>query len=228
MYLSRCRLRATAIDHPGAWSLLGGDYQVHRSVWALFADSPDRRRDFLYRVDAGPDGRPTVLTLSQREPSGPHALWEVESKLIEPQLQAGDRLRFSVRLNPVVSRRSGDERRGTRHDVVMDTKLRSGWSKLDPRERPAEASLVQEALENWLEVRSQRHGFAMVAGSLLCESYQVLTFGKGKRPPVRLGVCDVSGELTVRDVTAFLETWKHGLGAAKGFGCGLLQLRRAP
>lgn len=228
MYLSKCRLRSTAIDHPGAWSLLGGDYQVHRSVWALFADSADRRRDFLYRVDAGPDGRPSVLTLSQREPSGPHALWEVESKWIEPQLQPADRLRFSVRLNPVVSRRSGDQRRGTRHDVVMDTKRRSGWKALDPLERPSEASLVHEAVEGWLEARSERHGFTLVNNSLLCEGYQVLTFGKGKGPPVRLGVCDVTGELTVHDVNAFLETWKHGLGAAKGFGCGLLQLRRVP
>lgn len=228
MYLSRCRLRAAAIDHPGAWSLLGGEYQVHRSVWALFADSPDRQRDFLYRVDTGPDGRPTVVTLSAREPSAPHALWETESKLIEPKLAAGDRLHFSVRVNPVVSRREPGQRRGDRHDVIMDAKRQMGWSRLDRNERPPEAEVIHSAIQAWFQARSKAHGFGLVEGSLLCEGYRVATFAKGKGKPVRLGICDVAGEFIVEDVSRFLETWRGGLGAAKGFGCGLVLLRRAP
>ena len=79
--LARARLRrdqpAEALarilvpEEPGA--RLGA---AHSLVWALFADSPDRRRDFLWR-----EMRPgEFLILAARPPSDPHGLFDLEYK----------------------------------------------------------------------------------------------------------------------------------------------------
>ncbi len=89
---------------------------AHRLVWALFADGPERRRDFLWREE-GP-GR--FLALSARPPVDSHGLFRLEWQPFEPVLAPGDRLRFLLRANPVIARSDAPGQRGRRHDVVMD------------------------------------------------------------------------------------------------------------
>src|ERR1044071_3250785 len=97
-------------EEPGA--RLGA---AHSLVWALFADSPDRRRDFLWR-----EMRPgEFLILANRPPVDPHNLFDLEYKPFAPVLAAGQRLGFDLRVNPVVSIPSAPGQRGRRTDVVM-------------------------------------------------------------------------------------------------------------
>ena len=87
-----------------------------RLVWTLFADSEDRKRDFLWREDDA--GR--FYVLSSRPPEDRHHLFTVETKAFEPALTPGDKLVFSLRGNPTVARPRGDTKRaGKRDDVVM-------------------------------------------------------------------------------------------------------------
>jgi CRISPR system Cascade subunit CasE len=63
----------------------------HRLLWTLFADAPDRGRDFLWREDG--DGR--FLILSARSPTDEHRLFEMdEAKPFAPVLATGTYLRF--------------------------------------------------------------------------------------------------------------------------------------
>ena len=125
LYLSRARLRRDASVKTLLPLLLGdgrndgGAQQPgHHLVWSLFADAPDRRRDFLWREME----RGTFLMLSVRKPQDRHALFDIdEPKLFAPALAPGDRLRFSLRANPVVRRRRDPAHlRSAKHDVVMD------------------------------------------------------------------------------------------------------------
>jgi CRISPR system Cascade subunit CasE len=121
LFLSLAQLRRDAPVAALAELLVPADAMAraaasHRLVWSLFADADDRKRDFLWREEA--PGR--LMALSTRMPADPHGLFDVESKPFEPMLRPGDRLGFTMRVNPVVSRSEAHGQRGKRHDVVMD------------------------------------------------------------------------------------------------------------
>ncbi len=219
MFLSRLTLVDGATGTPDLWRTFSSPYAIHQGIWRLFPRAAGAERDFLYRLDVA-EGRPQVFTLSAREPQA-SPLWRRETKKVAPDLRAGDRLEISVRVNPVVMR----ER--LRHDVVMDLKKRLGWKDLPATGRDREAELVQRALSEWLAARAERCGIAV--HSLRAEGYRSERFAKpgAAQKPVAIGLCDLELEAEVKDPSSLLATWKQGLGPAKGFGCGLMLLKRA-
>jgi CRISPR system Cascade subunit CasE len=240
LYLSRARLRSARGEALSAIAplLIPDDIDqrpghAHRILWLLFQDVPDTTRDFLWRDE----GQGRYMILSHRLPHDPHQLFEVDTKLFEPALSAGDRLRFALRANPVVARKSGDDppagvrrARGKRVDVVMDA-LKS-VAKTDRSARTGRAferdKLVESAGRKWLETQGQKSGFRLTDGALLeIGGYaQIPVERRGKRP-AGFSVVDFSGELEVADPAAFLARLAHGFGAAKAFGNGLMMIRRA-
>ncbi|HYU33586.1 MAG TPA: type I-E CRISPR-associated protein Cas6/Cse3/CasE [Thermoanaerobaculia bacterium] len=219
--MSRIRLSPEAAHDRRFWTLFESPYQLHQAIWNLFSDRPDRRRDFLYRLESD-GGRPTLYALSDREPrpdSSLGALWQVESRPLRPALRPSDRLRFSLRANPVVTRD------GSRHDLVMDLKKDLAKRGVPKAQWPSEAALAQQAGEGWLARRATEHGFA--TEWVWIARHEVLTFRKPSGATVRLAVCDFEGVLSVTDPERFLAMLRQGLGPAKGFGCGLLLCRRA-
>jgi len=191
---------------------------AHRLVWALFADGPERRRDFLWREEA--PGR--LLTLSARPPHDPHGLFELDWKPFAPVLAPGDRLGFALRANPVVARPQAPGHRGKRHDVVMDA-LRAA-----PRETRAEArrAAVLSAGHAWLVRQGEAHGFAP-EGEVVVDGYDRVVVPREGGAPAVFGVLDFQGVLTVRDPGRFLAALARGFGRARAFGCGLMLIRRA-
>ena len=224
LYLSRIRLRRDAPVAALAGLLLpdAADARIaasHSLVWSLFADTPDRRRDFLWRQEA--PGR--FLTLSARLPVNAAGLFSVESKPFEPDLATGDRLEFSLRANAVISRSTGPGQRGRRHDVVMDA-LRA----TPPGEARAQAraEAVVAAGRAWLARQGAEAGFEPFAG-VAVDGYEKCRLPRRFGPPATFGVLDFDGQLTVTDAERFLARLTSGFGRARGFGCGLMLIRRA-
>lgn len=224
LHLSRAQLRRDAPVAALAGLLVpteGGARAgaAHRLVWALFADGPERRRDFLWREE-GP-GR--FLILSARPPANPHGLFDLDGpKPFEPALAPGDRLGFLLRANPVVSRGAERGVRGKRHDVVMDAlhAVPSG-----ERAGLRQAAIV-EAGRAWLARQGAVHGFEPEAEVAVDGYEQVRVPRQGARPAI-FGQLDFEGRLTVRDPAAFLPALAAGFGRARAFGCGLMLIRRA-
>ncbi|MBX6741041.1 MAG: type I-E CRISPR-associated protein Cas6/Cse3/CasE [Acetobacteraceae bacterium] len=190
----------------------------HRLVWALFADGPERRRDFLWREEA--PGR--FLILSARPPEDIHRLFKLEMKPFAPALALGDRLGFALRANPVVARPVAPGQRGRRHDVVMDA-LRD----VPPGERAAaRPEAVLGAGRAWLARQGLVHGFRL-EGEVAVDGYETVSIPRGEGPPARFGVLDFAGVLTVQDPPRFLAALTVGFGRARAFGCGLMLIRRA-
>lgn len=234
LFLSRARLRR---DVPAAalWRELApqdDDKRVatsHRLVWTLFADSPDRERDFLWR-EAAPG---TFYFLSDRVPEDRHNLFEIDpAKPFNPQLRPGDTLQFSLRANATVARKpqgaSGEKVRGKPSDVVMDALYRI------PKGREREAArrdAVATAGINWLGTRGERCGFRLPdrtteMGPDCITSYRVLQLDH-RNSKMRLGVLDFDGRLVVDDPERLVEAIARGFGRGKAFGCGLMMIRRA-
>ena len=154
MYFSRVRIRPGINELSILADMLRQDqYTVHRMLWRLFPGQEERT--FLYREEIareqlGPSpaarGEPVYYIVSQVKPlESENSLFDVQSKLYQPNLQAGDVLSFNLRANPVEQvkvMRSEDEqvkhakrrkdqglkekitKKRVHHDVVMNEQLR--------------------------------------------------------------------------------------------------------
>ena len=222
LWLSRARLRADASVSALAQQLVPEGASAHPAaahhlVWTLFADGPERRRDFLWREEA-PD---RFMTLSRRPPVNIEGLFDLDSQPFAPMLAAGDRLGFTLRANPVVARATAPGQRGKRHDVVMDL-LKSVASGQRAEARP---DAVLTAGRAWLARQGLVHGFRP-EGEVAVDSYDRVVIPRETVKPAIFGVLDISGVLIVEDPVRFLAAQAAGFGRARAFGCGLMLIRR--
>lgn len=223
MYISRATLRDD-IGASGLAALLPRDsYSSHQLVWRLFDSSPTQQRDFIYRQEV--TRQVEFYLVSERPPADDQGRWVVETKSYKPQLAEGDRLAFQLRANPVRSTRD-DTGRVKRHDVVMDLKTQIKGSEDDHEELPL-PMVAQQAGSRWLAERAGRHGFAVDPQQLRVDGYRQHRLRKrGKKSRIQFSTLDYSGILAVTDPQLFQQALFRGIGPAKGFGCGLLMVKR--
>jgi len=225
LYFSRARLRRDATVQ-ALLPLLqgsgnGGRHPGHHLIWSLFADGPDRRRDFLWReMEQG-----TFLILSARPPVDRHALIDLDTpKPFAPLLEPGDRLQFSLRANPVVRRYDPGRGRSVKHDVVMHA-LRShvGGPRAENR-----LAVIRDQGVSWLQRQAGNAGFIVQPRSVRVDGYEQHHVTRRKSASaMSYSTLDFDGLLTVSDPGAFLAALAGGFGAAKAYGCGLMLIRRA-
>lgn len=216
-YFSRIELR----DDPQALKALAGQawggYRLHQSLWKLF-EGEINRRNFLYRAIEGREGS-AFYVVSAQAPRIVDRLWRVQTKDYAPRLQQGDRFRFSLRANPVVTRTIGDK--GKRHDVIMDAKKGTADRDLDPR-----GFWYRPGLE-WLNRRAGKGGFQVEKVNIDgYRQHRMFKPGRGRQQDIRFSTLDFDGILTVTDPDALGQILFGGVGPAKAFGCGLLLVRR--
>lgn len=227
MYFSRVQLDAGRITAPQLSRLAGGDqYLPHQLLWRLFSSGQgadrDKQRTFIYRA-MDETAWPAFYLLSKEKPAATEGYWKIDSKIFEPVLSNGTRLRFDLRANPV-KRSTNAEGRQHRHDVVMDLKHKksNGSQELDLR------ALEHEAAHAWLSKRANKLGFSLVEGAFVADSYRQHRISRGgKRAPIRFSSLDMRGVLEVTDAERLRATLFNGIGPAKSFGCGLLLVRPA-
>lgn len=207
-----------------------GAYSHHQRLWQLFPGvSKDRSTATHFLFQHTPKIHPQCfLVLSQEQPT-PHESFQIESKPFLPEIQNGELLQFSLRANPVVTRNK------KRNDIVADWKyqFKQDWEAKNPEQDfpgfPAlghsQAQIVNIECRKWLEKQGAKHGFEIK--NCLAESYHQHGFYKGdQKQGVKISTVDFSGVLKVTDYGAFKKILFGGLGPAKGFGCGLLLIRR--
>ena len=208
-------LQPLLLDSPSGPSSTG-----HNLVWSLFADGPERTRDFLWREST----QGIYYILSSRPPVDRHALFDLaEPKEFAPALAAGDRLRFSLRANPVVRRLISGKKHSTKHDVVFDA-LRKQAAECRASHRHA---VIQEQGFEWLARQGKQSGFAVEQREVGIDGYAQHQVGREKSQPMTFSTLDFEGVLTVENPSRFLPAIVRGFGAAKAYGCGLMLIRRA-
>jgi CRISPR system Cascade subunit CasE len=212
-FLSRITLRPGAERDPAFARLRLDLIGWHQQIWQLFQAPPGTERDFLFHIED--HERPRALALSARPPRIDDRWWQVESKPYAPDLAVGDRLSFRLRANPTI------KRDGKRHDVVMDA-LQA--AKARGEGTPHRPTVIAEVGPAWLAARADTHGFSLT--SALADRYEDHRARRRDGKPLTVSTLDFEGLLEVADVERFRQTLHHGLGHAKGFGCGLLLIRR--
>ena len=241
MHLSRVNVLAEEPDKL-AEILKADHYQLHQLLWRLFPERNQKvPRDFLFRRDES-KGFPIFYLLSPTEPIALAGVLAVESKPFNPQLKAGDKLRFTLRANPieqVTKERALEEQellridrqkkglrekeiipmKRVRHDVVMH--LKNTLTEAESTEY-SQAELEQQAGAAWLEKKAGSNGFNIL--SVTAEGYQQHHF---KKRGIKISTLDFNGVLEVTEPELFIQKALYkGIGPAKAFGCGLLSLAR--
>lgn len=224
-------------ERDAAFEWACGAYAEHQWLWRFFPAQAGTRRDFLFRRQ-DVEGFPRFYVISKRQPRANGSAWQVMTRDYAPDVEAGARLHFDLRANPVVTRSIDGTMK--RHDVVMDEKKRllrarglSHWEDWNPARSmpdgradppPPLYDLVQRTCIDWLKARAGVLGFAVDENDVVAEAYQQ---HRGKRDQLQFSTVDFVGELIVTDREAFARTLLEGVGRAKAFGCGLLLVRRS-
>ena len=207
---------------------------AHHLVWSLYADTPERTRDFLWLEERSNQ----FLILSDRMPENRLGVFDIERiTRFEPMLEPGSILGFSLRANPVVRKKTdGDGRRYTVKRDVVGLAL-----KANDGEKPKQM-IVRQSVMEWLrrvaqgtgcahdnEDTKNGHGFMIDEDALRTSGYgrRTIRRGRGKKA-IRFGVVDIAGRILVTDPERFVLKLHTGFGAGRAFGCGLMLVRRVP
>lgn len=206
MFLSRVEI---------PWELARNPYDLHRQLWRLFpgeeketrSNGEELRQGFLFRIEDNPTGRPArLLVQSRRAPEAATGVMLVGTREILPQPVAGQRLAFLLTANPVK----------TITDVQRDAKPGKNSEK-------CRVPLIKEEDQREWIARKLANAGEIEAVNIL--PHAPVYFRKGNRGG-KLATVTFDGVLRVSDPTRMTELLRNGIGPAKGFGCGLLLVRR--
>lgn len=239
-YFSRIELdpRHTGAHDAVAQCLGGSAYDDHQFLWNFFPAPQGAPRDFLFRRFDPQAGRtqPLFYCVSARPAVAPHPAWQVSCREYAPQVRAGDRLRFDLRVNPTEARKRDGKSR--RDDVVMHAKKRiaaehgvTRWADVPETARRPLYELAYEAVSTWLggaggSGLAARYGFR-VADELRVDGYRRHRFAHRGLKDIELSTVDLGGTLEVTSAEPFERALLEGVGHGKAFGCGLLLVQRA-
>ncbi|MCX6696527.1 MAG: type I-E CRISPR-associated protein Cas6/Cse3/CasE [Methanoregula sp.] len=222
MLISRVRLQPDAAEKKEFWESVDSAYHIHSLVWDLFADAPGRKRDFIYRQDMV-HGLPAFFCVSDRAPIDRKGIWRVESKPYAPVVKKDQIFSFVLRANPIRTKRD-NEHKQHRHDVVMEAKTRL---KEKPGVLLREADIVQQAGFVWLAQKGEANGFSIRSEDIRTDGYLQHRFKKTRGDhEIRISTLDFTGLLMVTDPDQFVQALFTGIGPAKGFGCGMMMIKR--
>ena len=223
MYMSRVKLLPEAVLDK-SFNNVGSSYNIHRLVWSLFSKGPDDERSFLYRQES--DGTvPKFYIVSENEPKDESGFWDIDVKSYEPVLRPGQELSFSLRANPIVSKRDENGKQH-RHDVVMDEKFCMKKENSGKDNYSHVSEIVQQKGVEWLQKKAENSGFSIEEEQVRADGYCNHIFYKPKgKHNISFNTIDFTGVLTVTDPELFQKVLFKGIGPAKGFGCGLLMVR---
>jgi len=182
-------------------------YSLHRVVYSLYDDIRDGMEKqgstssgILYADQGGDIRGRKILMLANREPMGAvdDQYGEVLSKPIPNDFLEHEQYRFKVIVNP------------TRRDSAS---------------RKLVAVRGREEVAQWFSERAiASWGFAAEHEHLQVDSINVLQFKDKRQRKVTIGQAHIQGALRITDKEKFTQSFTQGVGRARAYGCGLLQI----
>ena len=225
MYISRMPLNLARFD---AKRLVGSPYRMHAAVESSFPPDSARVTEegrVLWRIDyseadhsawlyvVSPD-RPDFSHIIEQAGWPTHMQWETTdySQLLN-RIAIGQQWQFRLRANPA---------RKAATDRVKDSP-RKPEEIIGKRQAFVTANQQME----WLMKRSDQNGFTVLqeeCGPALRVVQRQKERFERNGATVTLATAVFKGQLEVTDAEALRRALCHGIGHAKGFGCGLLTL----
>lgn len=225
MYLSRVQLNP---NRRAGRSLFESPHVLHAAVMAAFPDAaPQPEGRVLWRLDLSPNVG-NVLIVSPRPPDltalAEQGGWPTlsDTQLVRPYA-------------PLLGRVDNGQRYGFRLTANPTRSLAGG-----PGRGKVSGHLTVAQQEQWLLRRAESAGFEIDASTtrhetdetstlvrdLVVSDRRTISFSR-RETRVTLRLATYEGTVTVTDRDAFVHTLTHGIGRAKGYGCGLMTIAPA-
>jgi CRISPR system Cascade subunit CasE len=191
--------------------------QSHHLVWSLFGDQLEQRK-FLYRMTDDAPTKP-ILIYSEVPVSDPHNLWDIQTRPFDlaGSLKVGDRLSWQIRVN-ATTRLTVSKKRV---DIVTHERV--------PGEARSWDEVAQLVVPPWLEAKLVKGGLQAASTDMRVISYRKQRFSHDARrfsPAMTVAMTDLHGVGVVTNPEALQKLLLDGVGAAKGYGCGMLLVRQ--
>ena len=174
-------------------------YSIHKIIYSLFPHKNNEIRDFIFADKGGDWNCRQILIHSERPPETPE-FGVIESRKIPESFLKWDYYGFEVILNP--TQRNGPTQKTT----------------------PIRGA---ENLHKWFIQKAPSFGFEVEPESLQVTRIGVKRFERNKEGKTFVqthGTATFIGKFKVIDRQNFIKSFKQGIGRAKGFGFGLLQI----
>lgn len=197
-------------------------YQHHQFIWGLFPKSIRKNKqsaDFIYKIEVLAD-TPIIHLVSKHPPMEKINRWQVTIEPWQWDIQAGELLQFSLRINPVVTIQ------GKRQDIFLHAKK----SMTQDETRPLHQLLTDTGNE-FLKKRANSWGVEFLPGSISFSNSQTLRGVKQVKDTtetkenISISMVDYQGLLKVTEPALLSAKLLSGFGHAKRFGCGLMLLK---
>lgn len=198
LYLDRKSVKALRITDA---------YSLHRVVYSLYEDVRDvsqkkqsRASGILYADQGGDYRGRKILMLSDRAPmamvEGQYG--EVNSRPVPDGFLTHKEYRFKIIVNP--------------------TRRNSASRNLVPVRG-------REAITQWFAERAiNSWGFEALLPHLQVDNVDVLTFSDKEQRVITIAQTHLKGVLRVTEPAVFADSFRLGVGRARAYGCGLLQI----
>lgn len=185
-----------------------GTAESGRILWRL--DQPEKHRLDLYIVSPI---APSLEAMSDQAGWPSQPVWRTaDYRPFLNRLERGQHWIFRLRANPIKNVRPGPQRRGRRVPLIQ----------------------TKDQIE-WLSDKGEKSGFRITSGE---HGSNIRVSGQGKnnfdrcsdgeRRTVTLQTVTFDGVLEVTDPVSIRAALISGIGAAKGYGCGLMTLAPVP
>ena len=178
MYISMVALKAT------------DSYEQHQAIWSLFPNTPDRRRDHLFRVEnTTPSGEVVVLLQSATKPVSSNQSNVLQSKSFTPVLNNGEFYKFKLVAYPTkcISK-------GKKVIEIKDENEQIAWL----HRKLVGANVTVTGLDNFLvkSKKSFNNRFVCFEGILQITNaekiYQALVMGIGRQKHAGAGLLSLA------------------------------------
>lgn len=199
MYLSKIHISAKVAKEP---------YNHHKELWSLFPEDPEKKRDFLFRVERHERSEgATILLQSEREPfqSNDHCKILAKREFLW-SFNNSDIFQFKLVANPTKK-------------IHEEKALRAAQSKDNGKRVPL---IKEDDLDHWL-IRKMSP-FSKLLDFSHRQSGNLFFRKKSNAGKIAL-VC-FEGVIQVTERDELTKVFHEGIGPAKGFGCGMLSLAR--
>jgi CRISPR system Cascade subunit CasE len=178
-------------------------------VWDAFPGQPDRKRDFLTRLDRQKQGFGLLIVSSDLPACPPwcsaRETWQ--TKEIPESYFTVDHYLFQLCANPTKK---------------LKTTLEDGTRSKNGRRIPLTS---RNELMDWMRRKAEQGGFAVNVDTLQAVPKGREYFSRHGQLGLHSAV-EFRGMLRVLDKERFRESFTRGIGSAKAFGFGLLLLKR--
>jgi len=223
MYLHKISLdKETSVKERKKWH---DAYILHQKIWALASQDQKQKRNFLYRVEYDIyQNIKYIYLLAPYQITSQNGFRVTVSPRYQPEIETNDCLCFKLTANPIIKRKENGKAK--EYNLIMDAKHRFKIDKKDYLDQNSLDELIYDVGMKWLTRKGEQHGFAVKRFEVIINNDREYNIKPIGRQEYILRTLDFSGILTVTDPSLFLKTLYEGVGSAKGFGCGLMLVRR--